>query len=618
MAKTFNQEQLEAIHHDKGPALVLAGPGSGKTTVITERVRYLIQDRNIKPQNILVITFTKAAATEMKLRFQSLMGEKAYPVQFGTFHAVFFTILRHAYHYNVNNIIKDDVRQQLLRELVSRMDTLREEDEQDLLTELAGEISHVKTGRFGLDNYYAKCCGHDDFRQIYRQYEEELQKRRLLDFDDMLVYCHELFVARKDILLQWQKQYSYILVDEFQDINSVQYDIIRMLAQPEDNLFIVGDDDQSIYRFRGASPEIMLHFPKDYKEAKRVTLATNYRCPKQVAELAGRVIRNNRNRFAKEIQAAKGVLGDDNAVSICCYDTVFAQNDAIAGQIQQYHKEGTSYSKMTALFRTNTQAHALAAKLMEYNIPFVMKEAVPNLYNHWIARNVTAYLKIAAGSRDRALFLQIINRPLRYISREALAGSQVSFEELYDYYEDREWMAERIEQLEYDLAAMSGMRPYAAINYLRKGVGYDAFLQEYAREHRVNVDELMEVLDEVHEQARASADVPGWLQYIKEYGEQLREKKQVQANREKEERVVLGTMHGAKGLEYDVVFIPDANEGTVPHGKAVLDADMEEERRMFYVAMTRTKKHLHISYVKTRYNKDVDVSRFVKEIMEEG
>lgn len=615
MAKKFNQEQLEAIQHGEGPALILAGPGSGKTTVITERIRYLIQGRNVSPQNILVITFTKAAAAEMKLRFQLLMGEKAYPVQFGTFHAVFFTILRHAYHYSVNNIIKDDVRQQLLRELLSRADMPWEEDGQGLPAELAEEISHVKTGRYRLDDYYAKCCGHEKFRQIYRQYQEELLKRRLLDFDDMLVYCHELFVERKDILRQWQKQYSYILVDEFQDINRIQYDIIRMLAQPEDNLFIVGDDDQSIYRFRGAAPEIMLHFPQDYTEAKRVTLATNYRCPKQVVELAGRVIQNNRNRFAKEIQAAENTA---KAVTIRCYDTIFAQNDSIAGQIRKYCGEGISYSSMTALFRTNTQAHALAAKLMEYNIPFVMKEAVPNLYHHWIARTVIAYIKIAAGSRDRGLFLQIINRPLRYISREVLPDRQVDFESLYDYYEDREWMAERIEQLEYDLAAMSDMRPYAAINYLRKGVGYDAFLQEYAREHRVNVDELMEVLDEVHEQSKASATAAGWLQYIEEYGEQLKEKKQAGQNQDEGERVVLGTMHGAKGLEYEVVFIPDANEGAIPHRKAVLDADMEEERRMFYVAMTRTKKHLHISYVKTRYNKDVDVSRFVKEIMEEA
>ena len=623
MVKTFNKEQIEAIQHDKGPALILAGPGSGKTTVITERIRYLIQSRHVQPQKILVITFTKAAATEMKLRFRSLMGGKTYPVQFGTFHAIFFTILRHAYHYNVNNIIKDDVRQQLLRELVNRMTTLQIEDEPDLLMELAGEISHVKSERIVLEHYYAKCCGHEDFREIYMQYEKELQQRRLLDFDDMLVYCYELFVQRKDILQQWQQQYSYILIDEFQDINRVQYDIIRMLAQPEDNLFIVGDDDQSIYRFRGANPEIMLHFPKDYKEAKRVTLATNYRCPKQVVELAGRVISNNQNRFAKQIQAAESENAPDgkelpkDTVTIRCYDTIFAQNDSIASQIQQYHKEGISYRSMTALFRTNTQAHALAAKLMEYNIPFTMKEAVPNLYHHWIARNVIAYLKIAAGSRERSLFLQIINRPLRYISREALSDKQVDFEELFDYYEDKEWMAERIEQLQYDLAVMSDMRPYAAINYLRKGVGYDAFLQQYAREHKLKADELMEILDEIHEQAKASADTAKWLQYIKDYTEQLKEQKQTQKNEEEEERVILGTMHGAKGLEYDVVFIPDANEGTVPHSKAVLEADMEEERRMFYVAMTRAKNHLHISYVKNRYNKEVDASRFIEELIRE-
>ena len=615
MDRQLNDAQLEAIHHDKGPALVLAGPGSGKTTVIAQRIKYLIAERNVQPQHILVITFTRAAAEEMKLRFFSLMGKKGIAVQFGTFHAIFFAILRHAYHYTAHNIVKEDIRQNIVRDLLRRLpdeEAEQYENDADVFMELLQEISLVKSERIELEHYFAKSCGHETFRKIYKGYNEALQRQRLLDFDDMQLYCYELFVARPDILKQWQSLYTYILIDEFQDINPLQYDIIKMIAKPEDNLFVVGDDDQSIYRFRGASPEIMLGFSGEYPQAKKILLSKNYRCPPKVVEISQKVIVHNERRYAKKLEAVSQ-RGEDE-VRIDCYETATKQNESIALQIQKYHEKGIPYSHMGALFRTNVQTGALAAKLMEKGIPFVAKEFVPDLYRHWVARDVMAYLRIAKGSRERGLFLQIINRPVRYISRDALGGRQVDLEELLEYYEDKEWMAERVERLQYDLVTMGSLRPFAAINYLRKGVGYEAFLHEYAREHRMKKEELLEVLDEVQEQSKACKTLEDWFSYIEEYQKNIQQQSK-KDDKQLQEGVLLGTMHGAKGLEYDVVFIPDVNEERIPHSRAMLEQDIEEERRMLYVAMTRAKKHLHISYVKERYNKEVDMSRFLEDLI---
>lgn len=622
--KMFNEAQQRAIQHGSGPALILAGPGSGKTTVITERIRYLIQKRGICPQNILVITFTNAAATEMRLRFQGLMnkenpGENT-PVSFGTFHSVFFAVLRSAYNYRADNILRDNVKQQILYELakdIQDMDAV--ENSQELIADLETEISRIKNERLELSAYYARCCGHEDFRRIYAGYEKELRKRNLIDFDDMLVYCYELFARREDILARWQKQYPYILIDEFQDINRLQYDIIRMMAKPHNNLFIVGDDDQSIYRFRGASPEIMLNFPKDYPGTEKILLNVNYRCPGQVTELAGKLIAHNRNRFAKEMVSVQEGGQNVPTVTIRRYENTFSQNESIANQISQYHKEGISYSHMSVLFRTNTQARLLAAKLMEHNIPFSLKEAVPNMYNHWVAKDIYAYIKIASGDNAREHYLRIANRPLRYIKRDAFVNPVVDFEDLYDYYQGQQWMEERLEDFETDLARLADMDTYGAISYIRRIVGYDAYVQEYAREHRTNVEELTGILDEMAEQAKEQTTFREWFSYIQDYGEMLKkqsEEKKKKDSMEDKDQVILGTMHGAKGLEYEVVFIPDAVEGVTPYNKAVLDADMEEERRMFYVAMTRAKSRLHISTTRQRFDKNAEDSRFIQEIME--
>lgn len=252
---SFTKSQSIAVRHQDGPLMVLAGPGSGKTTVVTRRVQYMVQEYGIPASSILVITFTKAAAAEMKERFLRLMKEEHTTVSFGTFHAVFFSILKLAYGFTAGNILKEEVRYQYLKEAVERL-RLEIDDESEFLSGISAEISLIKNERISLAHYFSKNCSEENFRKIYEEYEERKNRARLIDFDDMLVYTWELLSKRPDILSAWQKKFRYILVDEFQDINQIQYDILKLLAAPEDNLFIVGDDDQSIYRFRGAKPEI--------------------------------------------------------------------------------------------------------------------------------------------------------------------------------------------------------------------------------------------------------------------------------------------------------------------------------------------------------------------------
>jgi len=602
-----NKAQSEAISHKEGPMMVLAGPGSGKTLVITQRTKYLIEKYGVNPSKILVITFTKAAATEMKERFKKIMGEVYAPVYFGTFHSVFFAILRQAYNFNGNNILRESQRIQFLKEIIEKLE-LEIDDESDFISGITGEISAVKNERIPLEHYYSMNCSEEVFRVIYRKYEEKLRRANLIDFDDMLVFCYELFKERPDILAAWQKRFEYILIDEFQDINQVQYDIVRMLAMPEDNLFIVGDDDQSIYRFRGAKPEIMLNFEKDYKQTKKVLLDINYRSSVAIVDTALRVIKNNRNRFAKSIRT---INGNGAEVVYRTFDGQPEENKDIVENILRYTKSGYEFSDIAVLFRTNTQSRLLIEKLMEYNIPFTMRDSIPNIYEHWITGNIISYIRIAMGSKDRKEFLQIINRPKRYVSREYINTTEISLEKLKEVYKDKEWMQERIEKLEYDIKLLGRMDTYSAINYIRKGIGYEEYLAEYADFRKIKVEDLMDVLDEIQESSKNYKTFEDWFAHIEEYTIEIREQeknKQMDAN-----SVSLSTMHSSKGLEYKLVFIIDANEGITPHKKAVVDADLEEERRMFYVAMTRAKEQLFIYSLKERFNKKLEISRFVGE-----
>lgn len=616
----FSDTQTQAIAHKDGPALVLAGPGSGKTTVITNRIITLLERYRIPGSQILVITFTRAAANEMQSRFLTLYQKRnaredaagTPGVTFGTFHSVFYRILKHAYHYDASNILTQKEQYKIMESVIDEL-SMDAPDFNELASNLLCEISSVKSNCLSLEYYYAKSCPENVFRRVYRLYEKKLRQANKVDFDDILTMTYELLSKRRDILDAWRQRFRYILIDEFQDINLVQYQTIRLLAAPSNNLFIVGDDDQSIYRFRGAKPEIMLGFEKDYPDARRILLDVNYRSDAYIVSAANHLIVHNTARFPKKIRASHDAVYP--VLLKPCRD-VAEQNRFLIAQLRDYHTQDYAYEDMAILFRTNLGIRFVMDAMMKAGIPFHMKDAIPNLFAHWIALDVIAYLRLVSGTGNtRANWLRIMNRPNRYIKREALDPftNDITVARLKDYYKDKDWMLERLDRLEYDLNIMKRMSPYAAIHYLSNAMKYQDYLKDYAKEHHINEQELLDVLTAVHESSKSCRTFAEWFSYIDQYTEEL-QKQAKTANNSSTEGVCLCTLHCAKGLEYPIVLIPDINEDNIPHSRAAVDADLEEERRLFYVGITRAKEHLHLYCVGEASGRERLPSRFLKEL----
>lgn len=609
---SLNHAQTEAVAHNKGPCMVLAGPGSGKTLTIAKRIEYLIMKYKVRPEEILVITFTKYAAWEMKNRTRSICGPSSYAVTFGTFHGIYYGILKWAYRLNQSNLLSDEEKYRILREILPGIDWDQEpeaDEEKDYLQELAIEIGNVKNNCMDIEEYEPVKYTTEKFRKLYRTYEETKKKYRKIDFEDMLIQCRDLFMKRPDILKKWQEKFQYILVDEFQDVNQAQYDVVRMLAAPQDNLFVVGDDDQSVYGFRGAKPGIMMEFMKDYPKARQILLDVNYRSSGYIVKGALRVIGNNKIRFEKKIEAFRK---PDETVHVQEVKDPVQEAEYVLERIREYREKGVSYTEMAVLYRTNVDARAMSELMTEYQIPFVMKEHLNNIYEHFIALDMISYLRLSQGEYDRKYFLQIANRPNRYLTRESMKTGNVSYESLRRYYRDKDWMVDRIDQLEWDMKMICDKTPYAAIQYIRKRMGYDEFLKEYAAYRKISSEDLFAVLEEIWQNSKGYGTIKEWFEHIESYGKMLKE--QNKKNGEKE-GVNLMTMHAAKGLEFDTVFVIEANEGSCPYKKATTDEEIEEERRLFYVAMTRAKRKLVISYVKEKNGKDLLPSRFVSELL---
>lgn len=609
---SLNHAQTEAVAHNKGPCMVLAGPGSGKTLTIAKRIEYLIMKHKVRPEEILVITFTKYAAWEMKNRTRSICGPSSYAVTFGTFHGIYYGILKWAYRLNQSNLLSDEEKYRILREILPGIDWDQEpeaDEEKDYLQELAIEIGNVKNNCMDIEEYEPVKYTTEKFRKLYRTYEETKKKYRKIDFEDMLIQCRDLFMKRPDILKKWQEKFQYILVDEFQDVNQAQYDVVRMLAAPQDNLFVVGDDDQSVYGFRGAKPGIMKEFMKDYPKARQILLDVNYRSSGYIVKGALRVIGNNKIRFEKKIEAFRK---PDETVHVQEVKDPVQEAEYVLERIREYREKGVSYTEMAVLYRTNVDARAMSELMTEYQIPFVMKEHLNNIYEHFIALDMISYLRLSQGEYDRKYFLQIANRPNRYLTRESMKTGNVSYESLRRYYRDKDWMVDRIDQLEWDMKMICDKTPYAAIQYIRKRMGYDEFLKEYAAYRKISSEDLFAVLEEIWQNSNGYGTIKEWFEHIESYGKMLKE--QNKKNGEKE-GVNLMTMHAAKGLEFDTVFVIEANEGSCPYKKATADEEIEEERRLFYVAMTRAKRKLVISYVKEKNGKDLLPSRFVSELL---
>ena len=602
----YSSNQKKAIEHGAGTLMVLAGPGSGKTFVITHRIKYLIKGLGINPAHILVVTFSRAAAKEMKDRFEKLIGKTL--VTFGTFHSVFFNLLKTAYGFSAEQIASDELRYTLIKELIKKNEIVNE-DINTLSGNLLNEIALIKQDNINIKNYYSNSIASDTFKKLYREYEAELEARNKLDFEDMLSLTYELLSERKDILSAVQNRYQYILVDEFQDINFLQYNIIKLMAGKNQNITVVGDDDQSIYRFRGARPEIMLGFERDFKNVSKVFLDINFRSSTQIVDASTKLISFNSKRFPKTFTAHNG---SGAPVSVIEFKNPFAEVNTIVNDIKEYIKSGQDINNIAVLYRTNLSPRLLIERMMKNNIPFTIRDSIPNLFEHWVSKDIISYIKLAINSGNKSDLLRISNKPNRYISRDSLSSSRASIETLFDYYEDKSYMIKRMIELREHLRTIKNLKPATALRYIRNVVGYDEYIEEYCDMNGIESDDCYTVLGDLENSASEFGTFSDWFVHMEEYKEELIEARK--KSNEDDNGVRLMTFHSSKGLEFDIVYIIDVNEGSVPYKKAKGADEIEEERRMFYVAMTRARHKLFICCCKENFGKSVGKSDFIVEL----
>ncbi len=601
--------QMSAIEHASGPIQVLAGPGSGKTYLTIRRVRHLICHHGISPDKILVITFTKAAAMEMEERFYRLTEGAYQGVSFGTFHAVYFHILkRSGYGGGRLQIATVQEKQNCLKHVL-HMHEIREAD-RELTGALLKEISRWKNNgpfrdgcKTAIKPEHAEVNSVEEeklqqmFPVIFREYCSLMEEAGRIDFDDMIFLCDRMFAGQKEILDYWQRAFSHILVDEFQDISPLQYRVLKRIAAPEENLFVVGDDDQSIYGFRGAGPDIMRRFMQDYPAAVQVTLDINYRSTAHIVQASSFLISENQNRFPKQIQADRQ---ENGRVALRAFQEREEEEQDLIHRIKKLSPEEQEHTAV--ICRTNAQLAGISRIFIRENIPFVCRERMDNLFSHEIAKDFLAYLQyshdtylVQGGSGGlRRDFLRIMNRPCRYISRCALDGGDCPETALYAFYRQKPYMREYLDHFFGDLRKIAKLRPYTAIDYIRKHVGYDIYLCE--NKGREEQQKLLETADEIQRTALKFRTLKEWIHYTEVCSERLAGEGQYKKAGEKGVRLV--TMHGSKGLEYDTVFLPQINAKLIPGRRAHTKEEVEEERRILYVAMTRAKRRLEISYFK--------------------
>lgn len=579
----FNASQREAICHGDGPALVLAGPGSGKTTVITKRLEYMTGVLHIPAEDITVVTFTKAAAAEMQQRFLSLMGAKL-PVRFGTFHAIYYRILRENAGNHPLTVMKEKEKQKLMQQIL-----LHRQIHIQLVPAFLEVTGRLKNGEVLGPKSPIEGISTEQIREILASFRRLCAESGRLDFDDMAWACLQLFEKRPQILRQWQARCRYILADEYQDVSPVQEQVLFLLAQPENNLFLVGDDDQSIYGFRGAGTESMLSFPQKYPNTRQITLEMNYRCRPQIIRAAGMVIAQNRQRFVKKQIAAREDSGEQEVICRGFADRETENREIV--RLLRDLEQAEKLSDAAVLYRKNADALALTGCLKRQRIPYRQPDEKKSLAGHFVTEDMMAYLRLVYGDRTRKNFYRIMNRPARGISREGCGREWVEFRELLQYHHLETDVISQIRKLEKDCRRAEGMRLYAALSYIRKGMGYEAWLQ---RTYQGSMqEEAMQVLARLQQLAGEAETMESWEQRIRAEGDGRHMFSQDLAAGK---GVRILTYHASKGLEFACVIMPDLNEGSVPHRKAVSEKELEEERRMFYVGMTRAREKLYLYY----------------------
>ncbi|MDU5019281.1 MAG: ATP-dependent helicase, partial [Clostridiales bacterium] len=597
---------------------VLAGPGSGKTRVITYRILNLVLNNNINPKNILAISFTKASSMEMKNRALSLSNDRRLnSVNYGTFHSVFFRILRFFEKYELDCILDEKNKKFAIKGILKNLNVENAEDE-DTILGVINEISYVKNELMDKIDFDSEILTSDEFCRVYNMYEEYKESIKKIDFDDMLIKTYNLLKQNKQILDRVRSVYRYILVDEFQDINKVQFEVIKLIARPNNNIFVVGDEDQSIYGFRGSRPDFLLEFEDYFKGSKKYVLDINYRSKKDITDIANKLIQNNENRYEKSIKCDREHKGIVKYIN-----TEDAEEEAkfIAKDILSKCEDNcTNYDDFAVIYRTNIQSRALVDAFMDMHIPFVVRDSIVTIYDHWVARDLLAYLRLGIDTTLSEDWIRIINKPFRYISKDSIKLAS----------EDRDFIGALINKanlhpkqvktlndLEIDLSYLKTLSPKNAISYIRTSLDYDRYVLDYCSNRKIKPTGLIEILNELESSSTHFKTINEYLEHIEKVKSEIVESR----NNKNSEGVIFTTMHSAKGLEFPYVYIIGANEGTIPHEKSYDIEDdkkrkeaIEEERRLLYVGITRAQDELYISSPKNKYGRKVFQSRFIDEI----
>ncbi len=632
--KTPSRSQIQAITHLSGPAQVIAGPGSGKTFTIVQRICYLTHQCGIRPDRILVITYTRAAAKEMKERYvreqdpqiSSCQSGNSQTVHFGTFHSICYNILRQSGGVGDHSLIKENEKRKLIQVILGNMG-LSDKCSYDDISKLLSVISRLKNLARPAGGGIIEDMAHADRGQnsstgadlsqaqinlIRTEYDRHLREQGLLDFDDMITECLKLLSSNQSVCSKYQQLFQYILVDEFQDINLPQYQILKLLAKPQDNLLVVGDDDQAIYGFRGASPGIMKQFMEDFPTGRAICLMENYRSGSNIVELAGKMISCGRDRFAKDFHPVK--IG--GAVTAQCFDSRKEEEDRLIAEILASEGKGRRASldmgqlaQTAVIVRTNREVVQYAGLLKEAGIA-VKGEKIDksDIFHGFIMEDISSFLRYLYEGNRRSDLIRFMNKPDRFFTREALPFEKVSMGQMQKYYERNPYMLSQIRLFFGQLEIAAGLSPALAVAFFRKTLGYDKYLRLRGGEYR--------------EYQRLFAQADKIQECFKEYrqGSSLKDFVEIQADKAGEaspkltkvQGVSVLTMHGVKGLEYRRVFLPDLNEGVIPGKESLSESSIEEERRLLYVAITRAKDELFLFYTKERGR---ELTRFLKGLI---
>ena len=614
----LNENQLKAVEHVDGPCMVLAGPGSGKTRVITYRIANMVVNKDIKPTSILAISFTKASSMEMKNRALALSNDfRMNKVTYGTFHSVFFRILRYFENYNIESILDEKTKRIGLKNILKGLN-IENADDDETIGQVINEISYVKNELMDKRDFKSEVLTNDEFIKVYNYYEEYKEQINKIDFDDMLIKTYELLKNNKSALDRVRSAYRYILVDEFQDINKVQFEALKLIANPNNNIFVVGDEDQSIYGFRGSRPDFLLEFEEYFLNTNKVLLDINYRSKGEIIDIANRLIEKNENRYEKVIKCGQGNGANVNYISPedSEEEAVYIAKD-IKNKVQEDY---TEYTDFAVIYRTNIQSRALVDVFMDMRIPFVVKDSIVTIYDHWAAQDILSYLKIGVNPNSNKDWIRIINKPFRYISKDNLnlIKDEPDFiNALINKCDLHPKQVKTINDLDIDISYVKGLNPKNAISYIRTTLDYDRYILDYCTNRKIKTNGLIEILNELESSATNFKTIQEYLDHIERVKSEIVDNK----NNKETDGVIFTTMHSAKGLEFKNVYIIGANEGTIPHEKSYEIDDeekkndqIEEERRLMYVAITRAEENICISSPINKYGKRVSKSRFMEDI----